>query len=280
MKRIITLIIFLFVISLSFFLTDTIYNLVIEKDNLMKKIKEVSINKEQEAVDGVIIDNKIIPGISGLKVNINKSYKAMKPYEVYSDSLIVFDEIKPNNLLKNNFDKYIISGNKNKKMISLIFIVNENISINKYIDILDKYAIKGNFFVDGYWFEKNKEMISEIINKGHIIGNLSFNNNYEDGAFIWMDTIIKKNGQKSSFCYLENENIKYLNMCAMNRSYTIQPSLVLKNNYLSIIKRNLENGLIISLYEGNNLYSSLPSIIEYIKSKGYSIETLDVLLNE
>ncbi len=280
MKKIIMLIMFFLFISSSFIITNKVYNLVIEKDKLMIKIKEVAPTKNINSIDGIILNNSIIPGISGLEVNLKNSYKKMKKYGIYSDSLLVFDEVEPNNLLDNNYDKYIISGNKNKKMISLIFIIDEKDNIDKCSDILDKYEVKGNFFVDGYWFEKNKENISDVINNGHIIGNLSFNNNYEDGAYIWMDTIIKRNGQNSSYCYMEEENSRYLNICSMNNSYTIKPSIVLKNNYYSKIKNNLENGMIISLYVNNNLLSELSSIINYIKGKGYSIETLDILLSE
>ena len=50
--------------------------------------------------------------------------------------------------MNNNKDKYIISGNPDKRLVSLIFIVDENsdiesiLSILKIIDVGKKYSLK------------------------------------------------------------------------------------------------------------------------------------------
>ena len=85
-----------------------------------------------------------------------------------------------------------------------------------------------------------------------------------------MDSIIKKAGkQKYGYCYLEEENKEVLDICAMNKNYTIIPNLVLKNNYLSNIKKNITNGMIIScftLFPVIDFKSvSMISVISYIK---------------
>jgi len=41
----------------------------------------------------------------------------------------------------------------------------------KILDTLDKYDAKAIFFVTGYYAEKNKDLIKEIHERGHIIGN-------------------------------------------------------------------------------------------------------------
>ena len=41
------------------------------------------------------------------------------------------------------------------------------------LDILDKYDVKANFFLVGFWAEKYPEMVKEIAARGHEIGNHS-----------------------------------------------------------------------------------------------------------
>lgn len=281
MKNYLTIVGFIILLCASFIITNKTTNIMVNNDELMNTIKEVASEYNKEYIDGKVDGNTFIPGISGLEVNNKKSYEAMKKYGVFIGSLLKYNEIKPKNKLKDNYNKYIIGGNKNKKMVSLILLVYKEDDINKILNILEKENVRVNFFIDGYWFEENNELISKLSNNGNVIGNLSYNGNYNDGAYIWMDSIIKKAGkQKYGYCYLEEENKEVLDICAMNKNYTIIPNLVLKNNYLSNIKKNITNGMIISLDTNNILIEELPAIINYIKSKGYEIENLNELLNE
>lgn len=264
----------------SFIYTEKIADMFIDKDKLMMTIKEESPNYEIEPVNATIENNTIIPGLNGLKVNTKGSYKQMKKYGLFNNNLLEFKQIKPKIKLKDNYDKYIISGNKIKKSVSLIFLVYKDSDIDSIINILEQKNIKANFFVDGYWFENNNEKVIELINNGYIIGNLSYNLNYNDGAFIWMDTIIKRIGkQKQRYCYAEEENKTNIEICALNKNFTIKP-IVIKDNYMKNVKENLTNGSIMSFNISSSLKQELPIIINYINSKGYQIENLNNLLSE
>lgn len=281
MKKILSTIGFIVLICISFVYTEKAANLVASKDELMMTIKELSNEYEVSPIEGVSSDNTFIPGINGIKVNNKESYNQMKQYGKFSDNLLKFNQIYPKNRLKDNYDKYIISGNNNKQMISLIFLVNDDDNINEIVNILDNKQVSANFFVDGYWFENNNDKITQLINNNYVIGNLSYNLDYNDSAFIWMDTIIKRiGGQKIGYCYAEEENENNLKVCALNKNYTIKPSIVIKDNYMKNIKENIKNGSIISLNINKELVQELPIIINYINSKGYSIVNLNELLSE
>lgn len=282
MRKFFSIIGFMSLILVSFIYTEKIANMVIDKDKLMMTIKEESKIYEIETVEAIINNNNtIIPGINGLKVNNKESYKQMKKYGIFNNNLLEFSEVSPKHKLKDNYDKYVISGNKEKNAVSLIFLVYENSDLDSIINILKEKNIKANFFVDGYWFEKNNDRVYELINNGYVIGNLSYNQNYNDSAFVWMDTILKRVGkQKQGFCYAETENSEFLEICSLNKNITIKPSLILKNNYYQNIKENLVSGSIISLEINSSLKQELPIIINYIHSKGYKIENLTELLSE
>lgn len=281
MKRILSTIGFCMLICISFVYTEKAANLVVQKDDLMMTINDSSSNYEIAPIDGVINENTFIPGINGIKVNNKESYKEMKKYGKFSDNLLKFIQIEPKNKLKDNYDKYIISGNSNKKEVSIILLVNGDDNIDNILKIVENKNISINFFVDGYWFENNNNMIGSLIEKNHIIGNLSYNLDYQDGAFVWMDTIIKRIGkQKIGYCYAEEENEDSLKVCSLNKNYTIKPNIIIKDNYMKNIKEKITNGSIISFDMNNSLEQELPVIINYINSKGYSIVSLPKLLSE
>ncbi len=281
MKKILSTIGFCMLICISFVYTEKAANLVVQKDDLMMTINDSSSNYEIAPIDGVINENTFIPGINGIKVNNKESYKEMKKYGKFSDNLLKFIQIEPKNKLKDNYDKYIISGNSNKKEVSIILLVNGDDNIDNILKIVENKNISINFFVDGYWFENNNNMIESLIEKNHIIGNLSYNLDYQDGAFVWMDTIIKRIGkQKIGYCYAEEENEDSLKVCSLNKNYTIKPNIIIKDNYMKNIKEKITNGSIISFDMNNSLEQELPVIINYINSKGYSIVSLPKLLSE
>ena len=281
MKKILSTIGFCMLICISFVYTERAANLVVQKDDLMMTINDSSSNYEIAPTDGVINENTFIPGINGIKVNNKESYKEMKKYGKFSDNLLKFIQIEPKNKLKDNYDKYIISGNSNKKEVSIILLVNGDDNIDNILKIVENKNISINFFVDGYWFENNNNMIESLIEKNHIIGNLSYNLDYQDGAFVWMDTIIKRIGkQKIGYCYTEEENEDSLKVCSLNKNYTIKPNIIIKDNYMKNIKEKITNGSIISFDMNNSLEQELPVIINYINSKGYSIVSLPKLLSE
>ena len=47
------------------------------------------------------------------------------------------------------------------------------------LDILDQYNIKATFFVLGYMIDRNPDVLIDIYNRGHVIGNHSYSHKYE-----------------------------------------------------------------------------------------------------
>ena len=279
MKKLFQIIGIMSLMGFSFFYTEKTIKVVKEYDDIMLELREYSKNNKKECINAIIKDNTIIPGISGEEININKSYSKMKRYGKFEKSLIVKRRIKPKISIKNNKTKIIVKGNNSPK-ITLIFLVNENDKLDNIINILERKKIKANLFVDGYYLEKNTNMIIDLIKKKYIIGNLSYNMDYRNQDFIWIDNIIKKIGkQKEGYCYADNLN-KNFKMCHNNNNYIIKPSIIIKDNPYKEVKDNIENGSIISFEINNKLEQELPIIINYIKSRGYELYTLDNFLEE
>ena len=217
-------------VCISFVYTEQTVNVVKEYDEIMISIKKENDNYKVEAKDAIIQEDTIIPGINGKEVNINDSYSKMKRYGKYNSNLLSYQEVSPNISLKNQFDKYIISGNVEKNMISFIFLVEENDTIDSILHTLNSKKIKGNFFVDGKWLEKNNNELVNLIKQGHTVGNLSYNRDYSHSSFAWLDTFIKKVGkQEIGYCYNEVADVTSLQLCSLSKNYTIRPNIIVKN---------------------------------------------------
>ena len=274
MKKIFQIFGLISLICFSFFMTEKTALVVSEMDEIMIEIKANYKKYSSDSIDAIIKENTIIPGVLGKDVNINKSYKNMKLSGYYSEKLYVYDYTKPKISLSDNIDKYIIKGNPNKRMVSLVFKVKVNDDITEILNIINNYDINVTFFMDSNYFTNNNETIQKLIDEGHNIGILL--DDYNDSSFEWMDMVIKKiNNQKNSFCYSKEDNDKNLEICKLKHNYTIRPVEISDKTPLVDIKNKLESGSILTLNINSEVRKQLSTIIIYIKSKGLDIENLE-----
>ena len=69
-------------------------------------------------------------------------------------------------------------------------------------------------------------------------------------------------------------------LCKKMKLHTIKPTIHIKNNLYSNIKKSLNNSIIISLDINNYVEEELKITIDLIKSKGYIPVRLDTLVSE
>ena len=250
-----------------------------QKDPIMGKIKSSEEKYNIKPVNATIKENTIIPGINGIEIDYDKSYKEMKEYGNYNESLTVMEEVSPDISINDNYDKYIISGNNTKKEIGLIFKLTNDINPNNVIDIIKEKNIKATFFIEGTYLENNINTIRRITNQELEI--LSYNNEFNTSliktSISYLETISKNT---TKYCYTEKENNNILNTCKKIKKHTIIPNLVIKNNLYKNIKNNLSNGIMITIEINNYNEKELPIVIDYIESKGYVLVPLNKLLRE
>lgn len=268
-------------VALSFFYTEKTVNVVKEYDDIMINIKQIKEEVKISPINATIKNNTIIPGIKGKTINTNKSYNKMKQYGKFDSSLLVYEKIKPDISLTKNLDKYIIKGNEQKQMISLIFIVKNNDEIEPILEILENKKIKATFFIDSNWLEKQENTLIKIIKKKHTVGNLGLDGSYIDSNTSWLDYKIKTAiNKKTGYCYSEKKNKKTLQLCAGYHNYTIIPNIIITKNPLIEIKEKITPGSLISFPVNKEVTNQLGILIEYVKSKGYKLDSLENHLQE
>ena len=265
----------------SFILTDIVATTSKTSDSLLNEIKSKKDGYKENAIEPFIKDNTIIPGLNGKEVDIEKSYTEMQKIGYLDYKLLVYKPLKVEEKIEKNKDKYIISLNNSHMILSLIFKVDENDDITNIIKKLNERKIKGTFFITSNYLEKHHNQIIKLINENHIIGNLSNNEDYQDSDFVWMKTIITNIGnQKNNYCYTEKENKEIIKNCKLHDSYTIMPTVIIKNNHFLNLKKALRPGFIISLDVNKNLNREIEVILNYLESRGYKIKSLEEGLKE
>ena len=255
----------LFIISLIY--TDNITNIAKDKDPIMKKIKEEALNLKIESVNAKINNNNIIPGINGYELDINKSYENMKKINTYNEKLFKYKDIITKISISNIFDKYITSGNKVNRNISIVVYIKDNIEIISKIN-----GIKLNVFINSNII-KNKKIKT---NNNIKIYNGGEDLNYSNINIINTNTYINNNYNTSNYCLNLDKNDNNLLECSKNKMHTINPFIVDKKIYNT--KVNITNGSI--LYFDENTIDKLDELSSYIIKKGYNIVYLDELLSE
>ena len=249
-------------------------------DELLNEIKSKKDGYKENPIEPYIKDKTIVPGINGREVDVMKSYKKMSEVGYFDDSLFEYKAIYVEKKLDKNKDKYIIGLNGRNMNVSLIFKIDDSDDITNLVKKLDNNNMKVSFFITSKYLEKHHNQIIKLVQNGYTIGNLSNNENYEDSDFVWMKTIITNIGnQKYNYCFTNKENNKIMKMCKLQDSYTIM-SDVIKSNPLLNIKKTLSPGKIIVLDYNSELSREIDTVLDYIKSKGYSLISLEEGLKE
>lgn len=274
MKKIFKIFGIITLVCFSFFYTDRVMDVIADNDPLKNEIINLSNNYKLSSNEAVVTVDTIIPGTNGRVVNIEKSYKKMRMGNIFNDKLLVFDVLYPKYRLKDNLDRYIISGNVNKKEVSLLFIINNDNNLDRIINILVNKKTKANLFVSYSYLFNNISKIKKY-NSNNIY---SYDNKYVYDTLVISNNIIERiSNNKPKYCLTKIKDKDNLNTCSYSNMFTIIPSIIGSYND---IKSNLSNGSIILLDSNINSVNELSYIIDFINSKGYSIVGLDELLNE
>lgn len=279
MKNIIRMIGLVTLIGFSFFYTDKVIEVIREEDEIMIELESIKDIYKIEPINATIASNTIIPGLNGRNINIEASYKKMKSNGLFNENLLIYDDITPKINLNSNKDKFIIQGNNNKQIISLIFILNNDKYLEEIENILKTKGITVSYFVDYNYLINNSTIIKEMPN--HEFYSYGDNGQYTSDNLLFSNNLISRiSNNNAIYCLAKDMEKDILNLCSKNYLYTITPTIIGDKNPYNNIKENLTSGSIILLNLNKETTKELSTIIDYIKGKGYKIEGLSTLLSE
>ncbi len=281
MKKLYQVLVVIVLSLISFFYTERVIDFIRDKDPIMKNIKEYDKETRIDAVNATIDKDKITPGIAGKKVNYDESFQKMKKYGAYNESLTVFEEIMPTISIDDYYDKYISAGSGINNDVSLVFEVKSNDNISNIINILKNNNTTATFFVDGLWLENNRTTATEMAALGYEIEILNYDNKYQELYFSSSLNLVNSiTNVKPKYCYARYDKKEVLELCEKLELHTIIPTILTGNYPYNDVVKKIKKGSIISFSINSSTEIELPTVINYIKQKGYAINTLDILLSE
>lgn len=193
-------------------------------------------------------------------------------------------------------------GDKDQKIVYLTFDAGyDNGNLIKILDVLDEKDVVGTFFITGDFLTRFSDLVIEINNRGHNVGNHTWshknitklNSNEIKEELEKVEAEYKKLTGKSIDYYFRppegvfnNESLKVIK--ELNYS-TIFWSIAYKDwdtnkqgnvdKAVSSVINNLHNGAIILLHTvSEDNVKALPIIIDQIRTNGYEIASIDNLV--
>lgn len=309
MKKVIPLVIFLMMawvlvnnpLSNTYVSTLQSDSIVVTVNNeLYNTIKEKAKEYQKDPVDARIDPVwKAIPGLNGLEVDIEASYKKMKKDSKYDEKRLVFKQVKPDISLDDLSPSPIYKGNPDKKMVS--FIVNVawgNEYLPRILATLEKHRVKASFFLEGRWVQKNPELAKMIVEAGHEVGNHSYthpdmskisSSKIHEEIVKTNDVIEATTGKQVTWLappsgYFSNEVVKVaasLNLGTIIWSVdTIDWQKPTPDVLIQRVLSKVHNGALILMHPTESTTKSLDRLITEIEKKGLKIDTVSDMLSE
>jgi len=190
-------------------------------------------------------------------------------------------------------------GNEHSPYVGLLINVawgGEELS--DILDILDEYNVQANIFFEGRFADDHRELVLEVFNRGHIIGNHSYSHPADWLSFSYTgfkEEIVRTNEILTS---ITGQQVVYfappggafiddtIQAAYDQGMYTIlwsadsidwrgEPAHVLVDRVMSRIG---PGGLILTHPKPETVIA-LPEIIERVRSEGYEFRNIDDIVN-
>ncbi|MCD5322733.1 MULTISPECIES: polysaccharide deacetylase family protein [Pontibacillus] len=269
-------------------------------NKLYQEIEEKAKEYEKPAQNAVIHQVwKKMPGLNGIVVDVEKSYKKMKKKGKFVEKELVYKQIKPEVSLEDLPAAPIFRGHPDKHVVSL----NINVSwgeeyIPDILNILKKNNVKATFFIEGKWANKNVDLVKMIKDEGHEIGNHAYN--HPDMAKISSEEIQKQIKQTNDILQAitgekpkwfappsgswTDEVVKHADELGMETILwtvdTIDWKKPAPEVMVNRVMNKLEGGSFVLMHPTTSVQSGLNNLILKIKQKGYTIDTVSRMLDE
>lgn len=204
------------------------------------------------------------------------------------------------------YGQIITHGPRGEKVVAITFDDGPNDPWTlRVADVLDKYGIKGTFFVVGQNADAHPAIVQTLIERGHLVGNHSYHHQKRRAIFDlhYGDlghaerSIAAAAGVCPAFFRTPNGFHTPWELHEVSRQHMhtigwdVQPSDWKSHSADAVTRRvvrSVQPGSIILLHDGDDTravtdrsvtVSALPNIIEQLQAKGYRFVRLDELLD-
>ncbi|WP_256855934.1 polysaccharide deacetylase family protein [Terribacillus halophilus] len=258
--------------------------------------KEVEKPSENARIDKIW---KKIPGKAGVKVDVDASLEKMQKTGTFDRELLVLEEVEPEVTLDELPASPIYRAREDQEQVALLINVSWGEKhIPSILQTLKDAGVKANFFIEGKWAKENNEIVEMIKEEGHVIGNHAYNHpdmkrmNKADSV----EQITQTNeiihaiiGDKPTYFAPPSGSFNQgvIEAAAEQQMETVLWSVDTidwqKPTVPVMMKRvteKLHPGAFILMHPTPVVEAGLADMLKVIEEKGYSVSTLDTILNE
>lgn len=267
-------------------------------DEIKEKAEQYNIAPADAKIDRVW---KALPGLNGVKVNIEESYKKMKKDNVFDEDKLVYDQIPPKTHLSDLPPSPVYKGHPDKPMVS--FIINVawgNEYLPDMLATLKKHHVSASFFLEGRWAQNNPDLAKMIAAAGHEIGNHSYTHpDMKNVSAAKAREEIKKTNEVIEAISEKNTKVRWfappsgsyrgeiVSIAAKEGLGTVMwtvdtidwqkpaPEVLIKR-----VMDKVHNGAMILMHPTKSTADSLDRLIKGLNSKNLEIGTVSQLLDE
>ena len=199
---------------------------------------------------------------------------------------------QPPKLLRWLYPRALWRMDKNVKAVYLTFDDGPIPNITPWVlDLLDKYNIKATFFLVGDNVRKHPEEFKMIIERGHRVGNHTFNHisGLKYLSYNYLENTNKANELINSTLFRPPHGwMRWGQYMVLSHRYTVVMWDLVTRDYskrlngrqvLRNVKKYVRNGSIITFHDSikseKNLKYALPRAIEWLLEQGYEFKTFD-----
>ena len=265
------------------------------KEQVLMYIAEHESNPIEPRLDPVW---EFVPGLYGLEFDFEFSYQNMLINGTFDPKLMIAKSI-PYTLSVEEFRQHrIYKGNENSPYVALLINVawGED-ELREMLDILDEHQVRASVFFEGKFADNNRELVLEVFNRGHIVGNHSYSHpaNWLDFLYAgFKEEIVRTNEILTNIIGAEviyfappggaftddtlqaayDQGMYTILWSADSIDWRGEPASVLINRVMNRIN---PGGLILTHPKPETIIA-LPEIIERIRNEGYEFKGIDDII--
>lgn len=271
-----------------------------DEQELRQEIEAVREEVEQPA-ENARIDKiwKKVPGKAGIKVDVDASVEKMKKAGIFDRELLVVEEVQPEITLDELPASPIYRAREDQEQVALLINVSWGEDhIPAILQTLKDANAKANFFIEGKWAKEHNQLVEMIKEEGHVIGNHAYN--HPDMSGMSKTDSAEQISQTNEIIHAitGDKPVYFAPPSGSFNDGTIQAAdeqemeTILwsvdtidwqKPTVPVMMKRvtdKLHPGAFILMHPTPVVEAGLADMLKAIKEKGYSVSTLDTILNE
>lgn len=242
---------------------------------------------------------EFVPGLHGIAFDFEMSYQNMLTHGQFNPALMIGYSMPYEGSSETFRQHRIYRGNENSPYVGLLINVAwGGEELIQMLDILDEHHVKASIFFEGKYADKNRDLVLDVVSRGHLVGNHSYSHPADWLSFSYdgfKEEIVRTNeilasiiGEEITFfappggAFIDDtiraaydQGMYTILWTADSIDWRGEPAHVL----IDRVMRRISPGGLILTHPKPETVIALPEIIERIRDRGYEFGRIDDIVS-